>query len=63
MRYLELDLVGALVGEPTVRMAGRNVLEPRGIGAARMRYSSFGLGFGLGQGRSQEEAGAAGART
>ena len=63
IRYLELDLAGALVGEPNVLMAGRNVLEPRGVGTARMRYRSFSRGYGLGQGRNQEEAGAAGART
>ena len=62
IRYLELDLAAALVGEPKVFMAGRNVLEPRGVGAARMRYRSFGRGYGLGQGRSQEAAGVAGAR-
>jgi len=63
IRYLELDLAGALVGEPNVLMAGRNVLEPRGVGTARMRYRSFSRGYGLGQGRNQEEADAAGART
>ena len=59
--YLELDLAGTPVGEPKVLMAGRNVLEPRGVGAARTRYRSFGRGYGFG--RSHETAGAGGART
>jgi hypothetical protein len=63
IRHLELDVAGAPVGESKVLMAGRKVLEPRGVRAARMSYRSFGRGYGLGQGRSQEETGAGGART
>jgi hypothetical protein len=48
---------------PKLLVDGRNVLEPREVRAAGMRYRGFGLGYGLDQGPSEEEVGAGETRT
>jgi hypothetical protein len=59
IRSLNLQRAGALMEEPKVLVDGRIVLQPREDRAAGMRYRGFGRGYGLGQGRSQVEMGAA----
>jgi hypothetical protein len=60
---LKLGRAALLMEVPKVLVDGRNVLDPGEVGAAGIRYRGFGRGCGFGHGRSQEEAGAAGART
>jgi len=54
---LGLKRAAALTEKPKVLVDGRNVLNPREIRAAGIRYRGFGRGYGLGRGWSQEEAG------
>jgi len=65
IRYLQLDLAGALMEKPMVPMEGRYILAWREVGrAAGMHYRGFACGYGLDQRRRREETGAAaGART
>lgn len=64
IRYLQLDLAGALMEKPMVPVEGRYVLAWREVGrAAGMHYRGFACGYGLDQRRRREEPGAAGART
>jgi UDPglucose 6-dehydrogenase len=44
IRSLELERVATLMEEPKVLVDGRNVLEPREVRAAGMRYRGFGRG-------------------
>jgi UDPglucose 6-dehydrogenase len=60
VRSFDLGRVSALMRSPKLLVDGRNVLEPREVRAAGMRYRGFGRGYGRGQGRSQAEASAAG---
>jgi len=60
VRSLDLSRVSALMRSPKLIVDGRNVLEPRKVGAAGMCYRGFGRGYGREQGRSQAEASAAG---
>ena len=63
VRSTELGRAVLLMEEPKLLVEGRNVLDPREVRAAGIRYRGSGRGYGFGHGRSQEEAGAAGART
>jgi hypothetical protein len=63
IRTPEQKRAGALIEEPKVLVEGRNALELREVRATRMRYRAFGRWYRLGQGRRQQEAGVAGART
>jgi hypothetical protein len=63
VRIMELGRAGLRMEEPKVLVDARNVLGPGEVRAAGIRYRGFGRGYGSGHGGSQEEAGAAGART
>jgi UDPglucose 6-dehydrogenase len=62
-RSVDLSRVSALMRFPKLLVDGRNVLGPREVRAAGLRYRGFGRGYGRDEGGSQEEVGAAGART
>jgi UDPglucose 6-dehydrogenase len=62
-RSVDLSRVSALMRSPKLLVDGRNVLGPREVRAAGLRYRGFGRGYGRDQGPSQEEVGVAGART
>jgi UDPglucose 6-dehydrogenase len=62
-RSFDLSRVSALMRSPKLLVDGRNVLGPREVRAAGMRYRGFGRGYGRDEDGSQEEVGVAGART
>jgi UDPglucose 6-dehydrogenase len=57
-RGVDLGRVSALMRHPKLLVDGRNVLEPREVRAAGMRYSGFGRGYGRDRGGSQEASAA-----
>ena len=62
-RGVDLSRASTLMRPPKLLVDGRNVLEPREVTAAGLRYRGFGRGYGREQGVSETEAGSAGART
>jgi len=52
VRSFDLSRASALMRSPKLIVDGRNVLEPREVRAAGMRYRGFGRGYGHGRGRS-----------